>query len=112
MPAYHLAINTTPASEPRQAVRFAGFLRRLSEQNRINLNVQESPMGGFFAPDPPAPPPPPPLPPPAPDPEIAAAEERLQAINRNRRGLHGTIATSDSGVLQPRIPAGKTLLGE
>jgi hypothetical protein len=52
------------------------------------------------------------LPPPAPDPETAAAEERLQAINRNRRGLHGTIATSDSGVLQPRTPAGKTLLGE
>ncbi len=67
-------------------------------------------MGGFFAPDPPPPPPPPP--PATPDPEAAAAEERLLSIGRNRRGLHGTIATSEAGVLQPRTAAGKTLLGE
>ncbi|CAA7627410.1 hypothetical protein [Magnetospirillum sp. SS-4] len=68
-------------------------------------------MGGFFTSSPPPPPPPPP-PPVMPDPEAEAAEERLQAINRNRRGLLGTIATSESGILRPRTLAGKTLLGE
>ncbi|ARJ64955.1 hypothetical protein WV31_04340 [Magnetospirillum sp. ME-1] len=69
-------------------------------------------MGGFFAPDPPAPPAPVVLPP-APDPEAAAAEERVNAINRNRRGLLGTIATSETGLLQPGgNRAGKSLLGE
>lgn len=71
-------------------------------------------MGGFFAPDPPAVPAPAPVVlPPAPDPEAAAAEERLDAVNRNRRGLLGTIATSDVGLLQPGgNRAGKSLLGE
>ncbi len=69
-------------------------------------------MGGFFAPDPPSPPAPVALPP-APDPQAQATEERLNAINRNRRGLMGTIATSETGLLQAsgnRIA--KTLLGE
>lgn len=69
-------------------------------------------MGGFFAPDPPSPPPPVVLPP-SPDPEAKAAEERLQAINRNRRGLAGTIATSETGLLQSSgRNAPKNLLGE
>lgn len=69
-------------------------------------------MGGFFASDPPAPPAPVVLPPAA-GPEAAAAEERVNAINRNRRGLMGTIATSDAGLLQPGGGrAGKSLLGE
>lgn len=72
-------------------------------------------MGGFFAPDPPSPPPPAPVPsvPAAPDPEIAAAQARQDTIDRNRRGLLGTIATSENGVLLPQPTGGaKTLLGE
>ncbi|KIL97452.1 hypothetical protein CCC_00513 [Paramagnetospirillum magnetotacticum MS-1] len=71
-------------------------------------------MGGFFAPDPPSPPAPVVLPA-TPSPEDAAASERLDAINRNRRGLLGTIATSETGVLQSAGSGnrtGKTLLGE
>ena len=69
-------------------------------------------MGGFFASDPP-PPPPPVVQPPSPHPEAKAAEERLEAINRNRRGLAGTIATSEAGLLQPSGHAtAKSLLGE
>lgn len=70
-------------------------------------------MGGFFAPDPPAP-----APPPAPaavttDPTAAETQARLDTIDRNRRGLYGTIATSDAGVLQSNSPtSGKSLLGE
>ncbi len=68
-------------------------------------------MGGFFAPDPP---------PPAPaSPPVAvvaandgATQARLDAVERNRRGLYGTIATSDSGLLQSQAPAGKSLLGD
>lgn len=71
-------------------------------------------MGGFFAPDPPS----------APAPAVvttttttdttaAETEERLAAINRNRRGLAGTIATSETGLLQSSAGrAGKTLLGD
>jgi hypothetical protein len=69
-------------------------------------------MGGFFAPDPPSPPAPAVLPP-SPDPEAQATAERLDAINRNRRGLMGTIATSETGVLQSSgNRTAKTLLGE
>lgn len=69
-------------------------------------------MGGFFAPDPPSSPAPVVLPP-ATDPEAEAAEERVNAINRNRRGLLGTIATSETGLLQTEGKrAGKSLLGE
>ncbi|MBI3443835.1 MAG: hypothetical protein HY055_00320 [Magnetospirillum sp.] len=70
-------------------------------------------MGGFFAPDPPATPAPIVLPPVV-NPDAAAAQERLDAIERNRRGLLGTIATSENGVLQTQasVPVGKTLLGE
>ncbi len=71
-------------------------------------------MGGFFTPDPPAPAP---APAPAPiattDTAAADAQTRLDAIDRNRRGLYGTIATSDAGVLQPSdTTTGKSLLGE
>ncbi|RAU23820.1 hypothetical protein CU669_01650 [Paramagnetospirillum kuznetsovii] len=68
-------------------------------------------MGGFFAPDPPSPPP---SPPPAPviDTQADAAQQRLETIERNRRGLYGTIATSEAGVLQPATSTGKTLLGD
>jgi hypothetical protein len=69
-------------------------------------------MGGFFASAPPSSPPPAVLPP-SPDPEAKAAEERLDTINRNRRGLAGTIATSETGLLQPSgRNAAKSLLGE
>jgi len=69
-------------------------------------------MGGFFASDPPSQPAPVVLPP-SPDPEAAATAERLDAINRNRRGLMGTIATSETGLLQSAGKgAAKTLLGE
>jgi hypothetical protein len=69
-------------------------------------------MGGFFAPDPPSSPAPVVVPT-APDPETEATAERLDAINRNRRGLMGTIATSETGLLQPSgSRAAKTLLGE
>ena len=72
-------------------------------------------MGGFFAPDPPAPAPAPvAVPVAAPDTTAADTQARLDAIDRNRRGLYGTIATSDAGVLQSDSPAatGKSLLGE
>ena len=46
------------------------------------------------------------------DPAAADAQMRLDAIDRNRRGLFGTVATSDTGVLQPQSQGGKTLLGE
>ncbi|EME70394.1 hypothetical protein H261_08728 [Paramagnetospirillum caucaseum] len=69
-------------------------------------------MGGFFASDPP-PAPAPVVLPPSPDPEAEAAEERRNAISRNRRGLMGTIATSETGLLQPSGDrAAKTLLGD
>jgi hypothetical protein len=37
---------------------------------------------------------------------------RQETIDRNRRGLYGTIATSDTGLLVPRSQGGKSLLGE
>jgi len=70
-------------------------------------------MGGFFSSDPPAAAPAPVVLPAAPDPAAEATAERLEAINRNRRGLMGTIATSETGLLQPSgNRAAKTLLGE
>ena len=69
-------------------------------------------MGGFFAPSSPAPASAP-APVVAPDPTVAETQARLDAIDRNRRGLYGTVATSDAGVLQPSDPsAGKSLLGD
>ncbi|TAN59976.1 MAG: hypothetical protein EPN20_14260 [Magnetospirillum sp.] len=70
-------------------------------------------MGGFFAPDPPPAPAPVAVVAPT-DPAAAETQARLDAVDRNRRGLFGTIATSDSGVLQPIAAAssGKSLLGE
>lgn len=70
-------------------------------------------MGGFFAPDPPSAPAPVVLPAASTSTEDAAAAERVDAINRNRRGLAGTIAGSESGFLQPAATgAAKSLLGE
>ena len=70
-------------------------------------------MGGFFAPDPPSPAPVS-APVAVPDTTAADTQARLDAIDRNRRGLYGTIATSDAGALQTSSPAGsgKSLLGE
>jgi hypothetical protein len=68
-------------------------------------------MGGFFASDPPAPAPAP-APVSVPDPDADAAEARRETIERNRRGLLGTIATSEVGVLRPQAGPGKTLLGD
>ena len=66
-------------------------------------------MGSLFRS--PSPPPPPPMPAlPTPDPEEEARRERLAALVRRRRGRAGTIVTSDTGVLQPRVQ-GKRLLG-
>jgi hypothetical protein len=70
-------------------------------------------MGGFFAPDAPSAAPVS-APVAAPDTTAAETQARLDAIDRNRRGLYGTIATSDTGALQTSSPAasGKSLLGE
>ena len=70
-------------------------------------------MGGLFGP-----PPPPALPAlPAPPVDNSAAEEkarRLEALDRQRRGRSGTVATSPRGVLQPQGSASvrKQRLGE
>lgn len=72
-------------------------------------------MGSLFSS--PSPPPPPPLPP-IPVPVDTAGEEerklRQETIARNRRGLLGTIATSERGVLASASGLGqrKRLLGE
>jgi hypothetical protein len=69
-------------------------------------------MGGFFASDPP-PSPAPVVLPATTSTEDSAAAERLDAINRNRRGLMGTIAGSEAGFLRPSGErAAKTLLGD
>jgi hypothetical protein len=71
-------------------------------------------MGGMFR----APSPPPPVvapaPAPAEDPEAAARAARLEALERRRRGLAGTVTTSYRGVLAESLPATdrKSLLGE
>lgn len=68
-------------------------------------------MSGLFG----SPSPPPPLPAPAePDPEAEAQARRMARMERLRRGLAGTIATSERGVLDPAWPAvqRKSLLGE
>ncbi|CCG41974.1 hypothetical protein [Magnetospirillum molischianum] len=68
-------------------------------------------MGGFFAPSSPS----------IPAPVVVAspatttddeAKTRQETIDRNRRGLYGTIATSDTGLLSSRRQGGKSLLGE
>jgi hypothetical protein len=48
------------------------------------------------------------------DEAAAARDARLAALERARRGLGGTIATSDRGVLKPRpgTATRKSLLGE
>lgn len=70
-------------------------------------------MGGLLGGNQPSSPPPTPLPPTtAADPEEEARKERLEAISRNRRGLFGTIATSERGVLDTSDGQPKSLLGE
>lgn len=70
-------------------------------------------MGGFFAPSSS----------PSPAPVVVAAapvdtraddeaKARQETVERNRRGLYGTIATSETGLLSPRAQGGKSLLGE
>lgn len=71
-------------------------------------------MGGFFSnPSPPSYDPPP-LP--TTDPDAEALKQRQETMARNRRGLAGMVATSDSGVLAPANGGGssqtKNLLGE
>ncbi|MCC7427209.1 MAG: hypothetical protein IT557_09905 [Alphaproteobacteria bacterium] len=68
-------------------------------------------MSGLFG----SPSPPPPPPPPAePDPAVEAEARRKARVERLRRGLAGTIATSERGVLDPAWPSvqRKSLLGE
>jgi len=64
-------------------------------------------------PDAPAAPAPTPQPP-AVDADAAARQARLEALDRRRRGLAGTIAGSAKGFLQakPEGTSRKTLLGE
>jgi len=73
-------------------------------------------MGGFFAPSSSSSPAPAPVvvaAAPADTSAEEAAKLRQETVERNRRGLYGTIATSDSGVLTPRRAlGGKSLLGE
>jgi hypothetical protein len=71
-------------------------------------------MGGFFSPPSPPPPPPPPVVQTV-DPAVAETQARQDAVDRARRGMAGTVATSDRGqTLQPltAAPTGKTLLGD
>lgn len=73
-------------------------------------------MGGLFSAPPPPPTvvAPPPAPAPAEDPEAAARAARLEALERRRRGLAGTVNTSYRGVLADSLPSmnRKSLLGE
>nr|WP_039852080.1 hypothetical protein [Magnetospirillum fulvum] len=69
-------------------------------------------MGGFFAPSS-SPSPAPVVVAPTPDTSTEdAAKARQETVERNRRGLYGTIATSESGLLSSRASGGKSLLGE
>ncbi len=74
-------------------------------------------MGGLLPapkPAPAAPPPSTPTPAAAPAAPDADSAARLRAVERTRRGVAGTIATSPLGVLEPPpgASARKTLLGE
>jgi hypothetical protein len=72
-------------------------------------------MGGLFSAPKPVVIAPPPAPDPAPAAEAAAAarDARVEAIERARRGLAGTVATSARGVLSaPPSLVRKSLLGE
>lgn len=67
-------------------------------------------MGGFFSSAPKAPEPAP-LPTPV-DPESEARTQRLETINRNRRGRAGMVTTGERGILTPVSGDTKRLLGE
>lgn len=69
-------------------------------------------MAAYFASAPKQQPAPPPMPATMPDPEDDARKQRLETIDRNRRGRAGMIATSERGVLAPATGDGKRLLGE
>jgi hypothetical protein len=104
-----LFINTRTATETHRRSRPA-VLSAAIGTNQVRKDLV---MGGFFSSPSVASVAPLPAPPPPPDPTAAATQERLDAIERNRRGLYGTIATSDKGLLQPAAATqGKSLLGE
>jgi len=114
-----LPINTTFASKIDRSFAPAFFLRanRTKQDQRFG---KECVMGGFFAPSS-SPSPAPvvvaaPVVPSTPAAPISTADDeakaRQETIERNRRGLYGTIATSDAGLLSPRSQGGKSLLGE
>lgn len=86
----------------------AVFLHMRREQKRIKSH-KEIAMGGFSSPSPPAPPAPPQS---TANPDDEARKQRIDAMERNRRGRQGLISTSDRGLLAPAGGAGKTLLGE
>lgn len=72
-------------------------------------------MGALFKT--PSPPPPPPLPKlDTPDPEEDERKTRLEALRRRRRGLAGTVRTTQRGILRERNENtsgdGKERLGE
>lgn len=70
-------------------------------------------MGGFFSPDTSSTPAVVVASTTTTDTSATEAEDRLDVVNRNRRGMAGTIATSESGLLQAGTArAGKSLLGE
>jgi len=110
-----LPINTTFAPKTDRSLAAAGFFAPETEQNKITDTGKEYAMGGFFAPSSS----------PSPAPVVvaatAAAEDtsaedaaktRQETVERNRRGLYGTIATAETGLLSPRGSGGKSLLGE
>ncbi len=66
-------------------------------------------MGALFSSSSPAPAP---VVIPSPPVEDDEAKAREDAVARNRRGLFGTITTSETGLLTPRAGTGKSLLGE
>lgn len=107
-----LPINTTFAPEADRSSAPAAFFVAKSEQNKIKHSGKEFAMGGFFAPSS-SPSPAPVVVAPTPDTSAEdAAKARQETVERNRRGLYGTIATSESGLLSSRASGGKSLLGE
>ncbi|SEH45207.1 hypothetical protein [Magnetospirillum fulvum] len=109
-----LPINTTFAPKTDRSFAAAVFFAPKTEQNKITRLGKESAMGGFFAPSSSS----------SPAPVVVAAttaadtsaddaaKTRQETVERNRRGLYGTIATSETGLLKPRVQGGKSLLGE
>lgn len=112
VPDYKLPINgrTAPASRPAPLTRALAFFLPPTSRS-------ERPMGSIFSAPKPVTVATPvqTIPDPAPTGDQAAQAARADAIARQRRGLDGTIATSDRGVLAPAPAVAltrKTLLGE